>query len=73
VVIPRQIREKLKIAKGTKLELIELGGELILIRLPEDPLSSLRGMFKAQRPLQEMRRWVKEEDRELAERGRRRP
>lgn len=69
VVIPREIREKLRIAKGTKLELIELGGELLLVRLPDDPLSSLRGMFKAKRPLQEMRSWVKEEDRKLVERG----
>jgi AbrB family looped-hinge helix DNA binding protein len=68
IVIPREVREKLNITKGTKLEVIEMNGEIILIRLPDDPLKSLRGMFKAKRPIQEMRRWVKEEDRKLAER-----
>jgi AbrB family looped-hinge helix DNA binding protein len=69
VVIPRKIREKLKIVKGTKLELIELGEELILIRLPDDPLRALRGMFRAKRPIKEMRAWVKEEDSQLAKRS----
>jgi len=69
VVIPREIRERLNITKGTKLELIELGGELILVRLPEDPLATLRGMFKAKRPIEEMRKEIEREDRKLAERG----
>lgn len=68
VVIPREVREKLNITKGTKLEVVELDGEIILIRLPDNPLQSLRGMLKAKRPIAEMRRWVKEEDRKLAER-----
>ena len=68
IVIPREVREKLNITKGTKLEVIEMNGEIILIRLPDDPLKSLRGMFKAKRPIREMRRWVKEEDRKLTER-----
>lgn len=68
VVIPREVREKLNITKGTKLEIIEMDGEIVLIRLPDDPLQSLRGMFKVKRPIEKMRAWVKEEDRKLAER-----
>ncbi len=69
VVIPRVIREKLNLNRGTKLEVLELNGEIVLIRLPDDPLDSLRGMFKAKRPIEEMRAWVKKEDRRLGGRG----
>lgn len=68
VVIPREVREKLNITKGTKLEIIEMDGEIVLVRLPDDPLKSLRGMFKGKWPIGEMRSWVKEEDRKLTDR-----
>jgi len=72
IVIPREIRERLNISKGTELELIVIDGGIFLIRVPDDPLKSLRGMLrsKRKRSVQEMRAWVKEEDRKLSERRR---
>jgi len=47
LVIPRAVRERLDLAPGAKLTVIEKGGILYLV--PERPLAELRGVARGTR------------------------
>jgi len=47
LVIPREVRERLDLAPGTKLTVIEKGGILYLV--PERPLAQFRGVARGTR------------------------
>lgn len=47
LVIPREVRERLALAPGTRLTVIEKGGILYLV--PERPLTQLRGVARGTR------------------------
>jgi len=64
VVIPKEIRERHGITKGMQFEILDLEDQIVLVPVPEDPVAALRGMFKSDKTIKEMRAWVKEEDRE---------
>ena len=44
VVIPKQVREKLRLTSGQRLQVLEKGGVISLV--PEVPLKSLKGAVK---------------------------
>jgi AbrB family looped-hinge helix DNA binding protein len=44
VVIPKEVREKLRLLSGQRLHVLEKGGVISLV--PEVPLKSLRGVAK---------------------------
>lgn len=46
VVIPAEIRRKYHIAKGTKVIIIDKGGEIALRPLLKEPIKEARGRFK---------------------------
>ncbi len=46
VVIPKEIRQALGIAPGTKLHVRVEGKEVVLFPLPADPIRALRGIAK---------------------------
>ena len=48
LVIPRSIRERLGLAPGTRLTVLEKGGVLYLV--PERPIRSRRGLARGTRP-----------------------
>ena len=45
VVIPKELRDKHGIEKGTLMQVMDYGGVLVLVPLPEDPVAALHGMF----------------------------
>ncbi len=45
VVIPKELREKHGIDKGTQVQVIEYGDILALVPLPDDPVEALQGML----------------------------
>jgi len=47
LVIPREVRERLELAPGARLTVIEKGGILYLV--PERPLAELRGIARGAR------------------------
>ncbi len=49
IVIPKEIREKLGLSPGQKLEVYEEDDKIVLIAIPEDPVDSLNGMFQTER------------------------
>ena len=67
IVIPKDLREKYGLKRGSRLAWIDTGSALLLIPLPADPISGSRGMLRGKgistEKLLEMRR----EERELSD------
>lgn len=45
VVIPKVYRQKYNIRPGDEVRIIDYGGVLVIVPLPEDPVTALRGML----------------------------
>lgn len=45
VVIPKTYRQKYNIKPGDEVRIIDYGGVLAVVPLPEDPITALRGML----------------------------
>jgi AbrB family looped-hinge helix DNA binding protein len=46
VVIPKNLREKYGLKKGTRVQVVEYGQAIALVPLPDDPVQALYGMLK---------------------------
>lgn len=46
VVIPQEIREKMKIKEGQRVKIEEVGGTIIIVPVPKDPIKALKGITK---------------------------
>lgn len=46
VVIPKDLREKYGLKKGTQVQVIDYGEILALVPLPDDPVEALHGMLE---------------------------
>jgi AbrB family looped-hinge helix DNA binding protein len=49
VVVPKLFREKYGLKPGTRVQVVDDGDGILIIPLPDDPITALRGMF-AQEP-----------------------
>ena len=69
VVIPKPIRERLGLKKGSKVDFVELGGHVYFMPTLEDPIKQGRGIFKGRLTMadymEEKRRERAEEEAEL--------
>jgi AbrB family looped-hinge helix DNA binding protein len=46
VVIPKPIREKHGLKKGSRVQILDYGEILAIVPLPDDPIEALHGMFE---------------------------
>jgi len=46
VVIPKALREKHGLDKGTQVQVVDYGEVLVLVPLPDDPVDALHGMLE---------------------------
>jgi AbrB family looped-hinge helix DNA binding protein len=46
VVIPKELRRKYGLKKGTQVQVVDYGDVLALIPLPDDPVEALHGMLE---------------------------
>jgi AbrB family looped-hinge helix DNA binding protein len=46
VVIPKDLREKYSLKKGTRVQVLDCGDLLALVPLPDDPVEALHGMLE---------------------------
>ena len=46
VVIPKELREKFGLKKGTRVQVMDYGDLLALVPLPDDPVGALHGMLE---------------------------
>jgi AbrB family looped-hinge helix DNA binding protein len=47
VVIPKAIREKHGLKKGSRVQVLEVGQMVAIVPLPDDPVQALHGMFES--------------------------
>ena len=45
IVVPKEMRVKYNLQPGSKVQIVDYGGSLAIIPLPEDPIAALRGIF----------------------------
>ncbi len=46
VVIPKDLREKYELKKGTRVQVVDYDNLLVLVPLPDDPVEALHGMLE---------------------------
>lgn len=46
IVIPQDIREKYNIRSASKVEVIDIGGRVMILPIPANPVKAARGMLK---------------------------
>jgi AbrB family looped-hinge helix DNA binding protein len=46
VVIPKAMREKHGLEKGSRVQFVDFGEVLAIVPLPDDPVGALHGMFE---------------------------
>ena len=62
ITLPKEIRDAFGIEKGSKLQVLAIGEQLILISIPKDPIKALKGSIKLRRPITEIIREMREEE-----------
>lgn len=45
VVIPKALRDKYNLQPGTQVRVVDYGGGLSIVPLPDDPVAALRGLL----------------------------
>lgn len=53
VVIPKAIRERHGLKRGSRVQIVDYGSILAVVPLPDDPVEALQGMFMDGPPLTE--------------------
>ena len=48
VVIPKPIREKHGLKKGSRVQVLDYGEILAIVPIPDDPIQALHGMFEGE-------------------------
>ena len=66
IVIPVELRRKYNIEPGTKVELMDIGGEIVIIPLTiKNPIDEAKGFLKGGKSTKELLKAVRKEEREL--------
>lgn len=63
ITLPKKIRDELKIREGSKLQILRVGGQVVLISLPQDPIKALTGSVRFRRSINEIMSEIREEER----------
>ncbi len=65
IVLPKAIREKFGIKEGDELEVLDFGNEIVIVPVKKDV--NLRGLVKFEKPVKEILREIRAEEKELEE------
>ena len=64
IVIPVELRRKYNIDSGTEIELMDIGGEIVIIPLTiKSPIEEAKGFLKRGRSTKELMKAVRREER----------
>jgi AbrB family looped-hinge helix DNA binding protein len=64
VVIPKEIRDRLVLKKGSKVDFVDLGGHVYFKKTVDDPIAAARGLFKGRLSMED---YLAEKQREREE------
>jgi AbrB family looped-hinge helix DNA binding protein len=64
VVIPKAIRERYGLKKGSKVSIVDWGGTIYLFPVPDDPIAHGHGLFKGDDSADIMREFLEEKRKE---------
>lgn len=62
ITLPKEVREDLGIKPGGKLRVLTIGGQVVLIPISEDPIRALKASIKFKKPIAEIMREIREEE-----------
>lgn len=62
ITLPKEVRDRLEISRGSKLQVLIFREQVVLIPLPEDPIKALKGSVRFKRPISEVVREVRAEE-----------
>lgn len=65
IVIPVDVRKRLKIDQGTRVGILEFGDELALVPLPKDAIKEAKGMLHSKKKVSQMMKELRAEERIL--------
>lgn len=68
IVIPKPLRKKYNLQAKTKVQVVDIGGALILVPVPEDPITAMYGLLSGTPPLTEELLKERARDKEREER-----
>ena len=66
IVIPVELRRRYRIVPGTQVELMDIGGEIVIIPLTiKSPIEEAKGFLKGGRSTKELMRAIRKEERKF--------
>ena len=69
ILIPVEFRRRYRLGPGAKLELMDVGGELVIIpMMVKNPIDGARGLLKGGRSTSELMKLARQEERRLERR-----
>jgi len=64
IVIPVELRRKYALNSGSRVELMDIGGEIVIVPLTiKDPIESARGLIKGGRSTRQLLKAIRREER----------
>ena len=67
ITIPRKIREMQNIKVGDRVSFLKKGDEIAIIKVPDNPLTKMRGLLSTDKKIRGELERIKEEDRDSEE------
>ena len=67
IVIPSEVRHRYGLDPGKKVEILDFGGQIVLVPLPDDPVKAAKGMVKLRRSVSDILSEARKEEAELEE------
>jgi len=68
IVIPADIRKKYGLRPGSRVEIFDMEGQIVLCSIPEDPIEAAHGFLSSRRSVSEMLKEAREEEKKFEER-----
>ncbi|RLG60094.1 MAG: AbrB/MazE/SpoVT family DNA-binding domain-containing protein [Candidatus Hydrothermarchaeota archaeon] len=68
IVIPADIRKKYGLRPGSRVEIFDMEGQIVLCSIPEDPIEAAHGFLSSRRSISEMLKEAREEEKKFEER-----
>lgn len=68
ITIPKKLRQKTGLKIGDKIAFLNKGEEIIMIKVPEKPLTSMAGSLSAEKNVRSLLKTMKQEDKKSEKR-----